>query len=169
MHCQSARRYEMNGEAWLRTQFEPKHCGLGWRLSTSRACFCLLFALRMQLLPRTQRLWQTCETSIQTPGFFGDTTHWSKVLQLFFSSENEMKKLQKKTHNITLKMRKNIPVARARGQQDGILERASEASGQLRGLGQKVRAHGLEQSLVHVGQERCRALLLFVVFDTRNG
>ena len=60
----------------------------------------------MQLLPRTQRLWQTCETS-RLPGFVDDTSHWSKVLQLFFSSENEMQKLQTKTHSITSKMRDN--------------------------------------------------------------
>ena len=58
-----------------------------------------------------------------------------------------MPKLQKKTHNITSKMRNNasFPVVRARGRQDGKLEHASEASGQLRGLGQPVRAHGLDQ------------------------
>ena len=39
-------------------------------------------------------------------------------------------------------MRHNAFV-RARGRQDGKHEHASEASGQLRGLGQKVRAHGL--------------------------
>ena len=40
------------------------------------------------------------QRNFQTPGFVDDTSHWSKVLQLFFSSESEMQKLQKKTHNI---------------------------------------------------------------------
>ena len=77
--------------------------------------------------------------NFQTPGLVDDTLHWSKVLQLFFSSENEMQKLEKKTQNIASKMRKQrvISVVWARGRQDGKLERASEASGQLRGLGQK--------------------------------
>ena len=42
----------------------------------------------------------------QTLGFVDDTSHRSKVLQLFFSSGSEMQKLQK-THNITSKMRNN--------------------------------------------------------------
>ena len=110
--------------------------------------------------------------NLETPRFVDDTSHWSKVLHLFFSSENEMHKLQKKTRNITSKMRKQrvIPVLRARGRQDGELEHASEASEQLRGLGQKVRAHGIDQPLVHVGQERFPALLPFgFFFDIHYG
>ena len=45
--------------------------------------------------------------NFQTPRFVDYTSYWSKVLQLFFSSESEMQKLQKKTHNITSKMRNN--------------------------------------------------------------
>ena len=45
--------------------------------------------------------------NLETPWFVGDTSHWSKVLQLFFSSESKMQKLQKKTRNITSKMRNN--------------------------------------------------------------
>ena len=45
--------------------------------------------------------------NFQTPGFVDDTSHWSKGLQLFFSSENDLQKLQKKTHNTTSKMRDN--------------------------------------------------------------
>ena len=59
-----------------------------------------------------------------------------------------------------------IPVVRARGRQYGKLRHASETSGQLRGLGQQLRAHDLDQPLVHVGQERLPALLPLVVFLT---
>ena len=45
--------------------------------------------------------------NFQTSGFVDDASHWSKVLQLFFSSENEMQKHQKKTHNVLSKMRNN--------------------------------------------------------------
>ena len=62
-----------------------------------------------------------------------------------------------------------IPVVRARGRQDGKHEHASGASRQLLGLGQKVRAYGLDQPLVHVGQERFPALLPSGVFDTLYG
>ena len=42
--------------------------------------------------------------NFQTSGFVDDTSHWSKVLQLFFSSENEMQKLEQKTHNFVSTM-----------------------------------------------------------------
>ena len=43
--------------------------------------------------------------NFQTPLFVDDTSHWSKVLQLFISSESEMQMLQEKTHDSTSKMR----------------------------------------------------------------
>ena len=42
--------------------------------------------------------------NLQTPRFVDDTSHW---VQLFFSSDSEMQKLQKKTHYVTSKMRNN--------------------------------------------------------------
>ena len=44
---------------------------------------------------------------VHLPSHVKALSHWSKVLQLFFSSESEMQKLQRKTHNITSKMCNN--------------------------------------------------------------
>ena len=87
---QSARRYKMK-HGYDRNLNENTKV-FGWRLCISHACFCFLFAFRMQLP-------QDPET--MAARFVDDTSQWSKVLQFFFSSESEMQKLQKKTHSIT--------------------------------------------------------------------
>ena len=45
--------------------------------------------------------------NFSTPGLVDGTSHLGMVLQLFFSSESKMQKLQKKTQNIASKMCNN--------------------------------------------------------------
>ena len=81
-----------------------------------------------------------------------------------------MQKLRKKTHNITSKMRNNASF-QLYAPEDDKTENLSTLlkPADSRGFDQKVRAHGLNQPVVHVGQERSPALLPFEVFDTFNG
>ena len=106
MYCQSARSYEMNGEARLRTQVEPNTLRLGLA-SEHLSRLLLLVVCFADATPSQDPETMADLRNFQTAGFVDDISHWSKVLQLFFSSENEMQKLQKKTHNSTSKVRNN--------------------------------------------------------------
>ena len=79
---------------------------------------CLHFRVQLSQDPETL----TDLRSFRSPRFVDNTSHWSKILQLF-SSESDMQKLQKKTHNIFEDAQQRvIPVVRARGRQDWKLE-----------------------------------------------
>ena len=96
----------MNGEARLRTQFEPNTLRLGLA-SEHFSRLLLLVVCFVDATPSPDPETVADLRNFQTPGFVDETSHWSEVLQLFFSPENDLQKLQKKTDNITSKMRNN--------------------------------------------------------------
>ena len=98
----------------------------------------------------------------QTLGFVDDTSHRSKVLQLFFSSESGMQKLQK-THNITSKMRNNASFQLYAPEDDetGNLSTHLKPADSCAGLATAARAHGRQQPLSHGGT---RMLSRFAAF-----